>query len=85
MIHSYGAMQEIFKFLKSLEVLFFQAINCFMYRAGVSWCQEIIKFPHYIIFTFEYYNSLFMVSDDDNLVCRKIRCTGFDLMDTKTI
>ena len=89
MVHSYGVMTEFLKLLSPKEALTLQALNTFMYRVGVSWCQVKIHFPS-MFFTFsssEYFsaqdNSIYMLSWSN--VCHKIDNDAFDFRDGKTI
>ena len=82
-------MMVIFQFLEALEVLFFQALNCFMYRMGVSRCQTSLKLSDVLMFTDgnspKWNKTIFLVSENKSLYCHKIQNDVFDFMNARTI
>ena len=87
-IHSYGAVMEIFLFLKPQQVILFQELNRFMYRFGVSCCQKTVNFSRYV-FTFgekrKWSRVMFMASGEKSRHCSSLENNAFDFDQSQTV
>ena len=81
MIQSFGAIMEISLFFEPQIFTIYQALNRFMYKVGVSRCQNKIKLTIEYIFTFDspiWRDTVFKVTNKRGLHCSLINNKAFN-------